>query len=110
MQPTRPSPRLYVACRCIIKGPTASIAYITLQVPLVGPSVDRRTLNLLTKDYNDADVRALVCFACGQKHVATPGPNSAIEYQTTRWFAERGEDTLRMNIGWKRWLELLSSI
>ena len=79
------------------------------KVPLVGPSIDRHTLNLLTLDYNDRCVRALVCFVCGQKHVATPGSNSAIEYCDASWFAARGRDTLHANVGWERWAQLHGS-
>ena len=35
------------------------------QFPLVGPSVDRRTIELLLQSYNDDSVRSLVCFVCG---------------------------------------------
>ena len=48
------------------------------QVPTVGPSVDRRALGLLTKQYNNENIRSLVCLVCGQTHPATPGKNSAI--------------------------------
>ena len=37
-------------------------------VPLLGPSVDRRTLALLTRLANSDTVSSLVCFACGQVH------------------------------------------
>ena len=36
------------------------------QFPVVGPSVDRRTIELLLRSYNDDKVRSLVCFVCGQ--------------------------------------------
>jgi hypothetical protein len=78
-------------------------------IPLIGPSVDRRALNLLTQTYNDENVRALACFVCGQKHVATPGANSAIEYQGARWLESLGIDTLEANVGWARWEELYGS-
>ena len=38
------------------------------QIPLVGPSVDRRTFGLLIQQYNDQSVRSLVCFVCGGPH------------------------------------------
>ena len=42
-------------------------------VPLIGPSVDRRTLALLTRVANSENICSLVCFACAQvfTHVRT---------------------------------------
>jgi len=73
------------------------------QIPLVGPSVDRRSIGLLTKDYNNKSVRSLICFVCGQIKPQTPGPNSLIALCGEAWFASLGKDTLEVNLGWKRW-------
>jgi len=42
-------------------------------VPLIGPSIDRRMLCLLTKVCNSDTVHSLICFACNQVHVSVAG-------------------------------------
>ena len=73
------------------------------QFPLIGPSVDRRALETLTRDYKDDSVRSLICFVCGQIHTQMPGPNSEIEYQDKKWFGKLGQETLEVNLGWDSW-------
>ena len=73
--------------------------------PLVGPSVDRRSIQLLTQSYNDAEIMNLVCFVCGQSKTKTPGQHSEIERQTAGWLAKRGRETLEANLGWVRWFQ-----
>ena len=54
----------------------AALAYYTAAVqererdamPIIGPSVDRRTLTLLCRLANSDTVCSLVCFACAQIH------------------------------------------
>ena len=38
------------------------------RMPLIGPSVDRRTLALLQRVYNSDAIKSLVCFVRGQIH------------------------------------------
>ncbi len=55
-----------------------ALAYYTAAVclkeqqhlPIIGPSLDRRMLCLLTKLCNSDTVQALICFACAQIHVS----------------------------------------
>ena len=36
------------------------------RMPLIGPSIDRRTLALLQRVHNSDTIKSLVCFVCGQ--------------------------------------------
>ena len=49
-------------------------------VPVVGPSIDRRSLALVRDVYNDDSIYSLVCFTCAQIKTHVPGNNSDIEY------------------------------
>ena len=71
------------------------------QFPLVGPSVDRRCIEMLTREYNDDQIHQLICFVCGQSKTRTPGKHSEIERQNAGWLVERGPETLEANLGWK---------
>jgi len=75
------------------------------QIPAVGPSVDRRTIELVLQNYNDDAVRSLVCFACGQIKTQTPGKHADIERKSEGWLASRGSKTLEANLGWNKWFE-----
>jgi hypothetical protein len=48
-------------------------------VPIVGPSVDRRTFGHLREVYNDKDICSLICFVCAQRRTHTKHPHSAIQ-------------------------------
>ena len=48
-------------------------------VPIVGPSVDRRTFGHLREVYNDKDICSLICFVCAQRRTHTKHPNSLIQ-------------------------------
>jgi len=74
-------------------------------IPSVGPSVDRRTIELVLQNYNDDSVRSLVCFACGQIKTETPGKNADIERRSEGWLASLGSKTLEANLGWDKWFE-----
>ena len=66
-----------------------AIAYTERRnIPMVGPSVDRRTLALLVKDYNDHSIRNLVCFVCAQSKTTVPGAHSPIEYKKAGWLTK----------------------
>ena len=54
-------------------------------VPVTGPSVDRRTCERTAHVYNDECVRALICFACARVKVDTGRMNSAIRFITGKW-------------------------
>ena len=41
-----------------------------MHIPIIGPSVDRRMLTLLTRLCNSDTIHALVCVACGQIHTS----------------------------------------
>ena len=75
------------------------------QFPLVGPSVDRRSIELLTETYNDSEVYQLICFCCGQSKTRTPGKHSEIERTKAGWLANLGLETLDANLGWEQWSE-----
>ena len=47
-------------------------------VPIVGPSVDRRTFGHLREVYNNNDICSLICFVCAQRRTHTKHNNSAI--------------------------------
>ena len=79
------------------------------QFPLVGPSVDRRTIELLLTSYNDHSVRSLVCFVCGQTKTQTQGNNADIGPQSAGWLASLPIETLEANIGWEKWFERFGS-
>ncbi len=42
-------------------------------IPAHGVSVDRRTMNLITQEFNDDRIRSLICFCCGQIYVSWIG-------------------------------------
>ena len=44
------------------------------QWPLLGRSTTQRALRTLGYKYNDAEVKCLVCFVCGQQRLTLPGP------------------------------------
>ena len=46
-------------------------------VPVVGPSVDRRTFGHLREVYNDDAIRSMICFVCAQRRTHTLHLNSA---------------------------------
>ena len=48
-------------------------------VPVVGPSIDRRTFGHLREVYNDRAICSLICFVCAQRRTHTLHPNSAIQ-------------------------------
>ena len=48
-------------------------------VPIVGPSVDRRTFGHLREVYNDNAICSMICFLCAQRRTHTLHPNSAIQ-------------------------------
>jgi len=73
------------------------------QIPMVGPSIDRRSIGLVTKHYNDDAVCSLVCFVCGQIKPQTLGVNSLIARRSSGWFTCMGQKTLEANLGWGRW-------
>ena len=45
-------------------------------IPIVGPSIDRRTFAHLREVYNSHSIRALICFVCAQRRTQTMHPNS----------------------------------
>ena len=48
-------------------------------VPVVGPSIDRRTFGHLREVYDDTAIFSLICFVCVQRHIHTVRPNSVIQ-------------------------------
>ena len=48
-------------------------------VPVVGPSIDRRTFQHLREVYNDTAICSLICFVCAQRRTHTLHLNSAIQ-------------------------------
>ena len=64
---------------------------------------DRRSVfleaNKAFGDYNDDNVRSLVCFVCGQIKTQTLGNNTEIERVDTAWLASRGKEDLEENLG-----------
>ncbi len=75
--------------RCPMTRKMNALAYYTaavcqkerMHVPLIGPSLDRRMLALLTRFCNSHTVSALVCVACAQIHTSVKS--------WTRSFAEK---------------------
>ena len=54
-------------------------------VPIVGPSVDRRATDHLVQMFNDQKIKSLICFACAQIKVDTGVCRSEIEYVSAKW-------------------------
>ena len=61
------------------------------QIPLVGASTTRRSLNALTSNYKDEKIKALACFACGQIKVALGGAHSGSISMKPRFELQRIE-------------------
>ena len=74
-------------------------------MPIIGPSVDRRTFKLLHQVYNSATVGSLVCFVCAQIHTRLEchaNANKNINYYDARVFsslAERNPAAVDLNLG-----------
>ena len=56
-------------------------------VPIVGPSIDRRTFGHPREVYNDTAICSLICFVCAQRRTHTVQPNSAIQRRNLEFFA-----------------------
>jgi len=56
-----------------------------LHVPITGPSVERRTTELAAHVYNDACIRALICFTCARVKVDTGRLRSEISMKPGKW-------------------------
>ena len=68
-------------------GPIASQG-----VPVVGPSVDRRTFGHLREVYNDTVICTLICFLCAQRRTHTRHPNSAIQRRSLQLFPTKNSN------------------
>ena len=66
-------------------------------VPIVGPSVDRRTIDQLAQVYNNKRIRSLICFCCAQIKVDTGRCRSRISFRSTRWLLGLGANTITKN-------------
>ena len=58
-------------------------------IPIVGPSVDRRTFGHLREVYNDEELYALACFVCAQRRTHTKHINSAIQRRHLELFKDQ---------------------
>ena len=67
-------------------------------VPLLGPSVDRRTVKHLMEVYNDDAVKCLICFVCGCKKTTMCATNQDIGYVEQRWFETLTDKSLAHNL------------
>ena len=67
-------------------------------VPLLGPSVDRRSFQHVAEVYNDESVQCLVCFVCACKKTTMCATNQDIEYRSGSWFSSLSADSLRLNL------------
>ena len=67
-------------------------------VPLVGPSVDRRTFGHLREVYNDKEIYTLVCFVCAQRRTHTNHPNSAIRRRNLDIFQPQNIERAEMGV------------
>lgn len=54
-------------------------------VPVVGPAIDRRSIDHTLCAYNDRNIKYLICFACARIRVTTPGARPQIEYVSGDW-------------------------
>ena len=68
------------------------------QMPLIGPSVDRRTFQHVTELYNDAKVKCLVCLVCACKKTMMCETNREIEYVAGKWLEEVSEEAMLSNL------------
>ena len=69
--------------------PNGHGANVCQGVPVVGPSVDRRTFGHLREVYNDDAIRSMICFVCAQRRTHTVHPNSAIQRRYLELFEAR---------------------
>ncbi len=72
-------------------------------VPVVGPSIDRRTFQHLRDVYNDSEIYSLICAVCAQRRTHTKHHNSAIRRRHLELFepnhTERSaEHVLRIHV------------
>ena len=67
------------------------------QIPIVGPSVDRRAFEHTSHVYNDDRIRSLICFACAQVKLDTGRIRSAIEFRSGTWFFSLPKGSLTKN-------------
>ena len=81
------------------------------QIPCIGMATTRRALRRLTQVYNDKEVKALVCFLCGEIHTTIHGPEPlkeelSIEYINRDWFRSveaRHPGSLLNNCSYELW-------
>ena len=95
--------------------------------PLTGKCINRRTMRNLTRNrYNDKEIKALVCFVCGEIHCTAAGPEhlveqrgefvmdpdtgkpkterrSHIEYRSAKWFQQLNPASLLNNCSFELW-------
>ena len=67
-------------------------------VPRVGFSIDRRSIDQTVEVYNDASIKQLVCLVCAQSKTCVPHVNSLIEYKPAAWLHNLSAKSLRLNL------------
>ena len=67
-------------------------------VPLVGPSIDRRTFGHLREVYNDKEIFSLTCFVCAQRRTHTKHSNSAIRRRYLELFLPKPTERDAMEV------------
>ena len=63
-------------------------------IPIVGPSVDRRSIDRLVQVYKDHNIRSLICFCCAQVNTDTGQHRSPIEERSGEWLYNLSASTL----------------
>ena len=67
-------------------------------VPVIGFSVDRRSIDQTNEVYNDASIKQLSCLVCAQSKTCVPHTNSLIEYKPAIWLRNLSSKSLRLNL------------
>ena len=70
-------------------------------IPIVGPSVDRRSFDHLAQVYTDATIRQLICFCCAQSKTDTGCCRSEIAFRSCKWLLRLGAKTLQKNFSFQ---------
>ena len=67
-------------------------------MPLIGPSVDRRTLTLVCRLARSATLRALVCFTCAQVFTSVKAWERMYGSAAGRWCLEAGDSKAQIRM------------
>ena len=67
-------------------------------IPLVGPSIDRRSFEQSMRVFNDERIGSLICLCCARIRLKTGGPRSDIKFVKGSWLLSRPVGSLSKNL------------